>query len=276
MARISNGDALSTALLQPGWTFENNGYGLISVKARWAVDYASAWTATDIGIGATFSEVSGETLKCTKSTYAFQKNGLTYVDQEYVGIASATGSTTRPDVTASNGLTSEHITTHANFFTASTGIAGPTPFTASSITQSNGATLYKGLNGAHFQDPAGGKFVGFLDPTYPLYYGKSNYLAPTTSFSGVIYTTDSTVLTNLKADLGKTSGTNAFSGTTLLPAIFGTSWTTGSPARDQLLMAQVNMESYALNASGVPYMMKVNYELRYNVDGYPSAVYASA
>lgn len=274
MARISNGNALTTALLQPGWTFENNGYGLITVKARWAIDEASAFSDGNIGIGATFTEVSGETLKCTKSTFAFQKNGLTYVDQEYVGIASATGSTTRPDVTASNGLTSEHITTHPQFFTASTGIAGPKPFTASSITQSNGAPLYKGLNGAHFQDPEGGKFVGFLDPTYPLYYGKSHYLAPVTSFSGVIYTTSSSVLTDMKGDIGRTSGSNAFSGNVLLPSVFGTSFT--ASGRNQLLLSQVNMESYALNSSGVPYIMKINYEIRYNRDGYVSPVYEAS
>lgn len=274
MARISNGNALTTALLQPGWTFENNGYGLITVKARWAVDEASIGSATDIGIGATFTEASGETLKCTKSTEAYQKNGIVYVDQEYVGIASATGSTTRPDVTASNGLTSEHITTHPQFFTASTGIAGAKPFTASSITQSNGAPLYKGLNGAHFQDPEGGKFVGFLDPTYPLYYGKSHYLAPVTSFSGVIYTTSSSVLTDMKGDIGRTSGSNAFSSNVLLPSVFGTSFTVSG--RNQLLLSQVNMESYALNSSGVPYIMKINYEIRYNVDGYVSPVYEAS
>lgn len=274
MARISNGNALTTALLQPGWTFENNGYGLITVKARWAVNDASAFSATDIGIGATFSKVSGETLKCTKATYAFQKNGLTYVDQEYVGIASGLSGTTRPDVTASNGLTSEHITTHKEFFTASTGIAGAPTFTASSILGPGGTTLYKGLNGAHFQDPEGGKFVGFLDPDYPLYYGKSNYLAPVTSFSGVIYTTSSTVLTDLKADIGKTSGTNAFSSVTLLPSVFGTSFTVSS--RNQLLLSQMNMESYALNSSGVPYMMKINYEIRFNADGYVSPVYGAS
>jgi hypothetical protein len=274
MARISNGNALTTALLQPGYTFENNGYGLITVKARWAVDEASAFSDANIGIGATFSEISGETLKCTKSSYAFQKNALTYVDQEYVGIASGLSGTTRPDVTASNGLTSEHITTHKEFFTASTGIAGAPTYTASSILGPGGTTLYKGLNGSHFQDPEGGKFVGFLDPDYPLYYGKSNYLAPVTSFSGVIYTTSSTVLTDLKADIGKTSGTNAFSGVTLLPSVFGTSFTVSS--RNQLLLSQMNMESYALNSSGVPYMMKINYEIRFNADGYVSPVYAAS
>ena len=274
MARISNGNALTTALLQPGWTFENNGYGLITVKARWAVNDASAFTATDIGIGATFTKVSGETLKCTKSTYAFQKNGLTYVDQEYVGIASGLSGTTRPDVTASNGLTSEHITTHPLFFTASTGIAGAKPFTASSIQGPNGTTLYKGLNGAHFQDPEGGKFVGFLDPTYPLYYGKSHYLARVTSFSGSIYTTSSSVLTDMKGDIGRTSGTNAFSGNTLIPSVFGTTFT--NSGRHQLLLSQVNMESYALNSSGVPYMMKINYEIRFNAEGYVSPVYEAS
>lgn len=269
MARISNGDNLTTALLQPGWTIQNDGYGLLSVKARWAVDKASIGTATDIGLGAQFSGISPEVLKCTVSTATYQKNDLVYVDQEYVGLAS--GDTSRPNITGSSGLTSEHITTHPDFF--DTAIAGPPPYPASTITQSNGASLYYGNNGAHFQDPAGGKFVGFLDPDFPDFYGKTHYLAPTTSFSGHIFTTSPTVLNNMRDGIGKVSGSNVFDGVTLLPAIMGTTWVNGG--KKQLLLSQVNVEQYALNASGVAYMVKISYEIRFNRDGYSEDVYAA-
>jgi hypothetical protein len=272
MARIENGNTLTSPLLQPGYTLNYDGYGLLTLKARYACNEFDG--ISDVQIGDAFSGFA-VTLRCQKVNHTFGKNGISFADAEYVGLESGL-SVTRPNITGSTGLTSEHITTHPEFFTASTGIAGAKPFTASSITQSNGAPLYKGLTGAHFQDPEGGKFVGFLDPTYPLYYGKSHYLAPVTSFSGVIYTTSSANVTTLRNAVGKTSGTNAFGGITLLPSYVGTSFTTSG--RNQLLLSQVNFEDYALTASGgsTPFMHKINYEVRYNRDGYVSPVYASA
>ena len=78
--------------------------------------------------------------------------------------------------------------------------------------------------------------------------------------------------TYLKADIGKTSGTNNFSTHKLIPDIFGTTFTTGSPSRNQLLLSQLNIEPYALNSSGVPYMVKISYEIRYNITEYANVV----
>jgi len=272
MARIENGNTLTSPLLQPGYTLNYDGYGLLTLKARYACNEFDG--ISDVQIGDAFSGFA-VTLRCQKVSHTFDKNGISFADAEYVGLESGL-SVTRPNITGSTGLTSEHITTHPEFFTASTGIAGAKPFTASSIQGPNGTTLYKGLNGSHFQDPEGGKFVGFLDPTYPLYYGKSHYLAPVTSFSGVIYTTSSANVATLRNAVGKTSGTNAFGGITLLPSYVGTTFTTSG--RNQLLLSQVNFEDYALTASGgsTPFMHKINYEVRFNRDGYVSPVYASA
>lgn len=251
-------------MLQPGWTTTEDGYGLITVKARYVMDEGT--------VGFTLGQQVGDLLnaRVSKINKSFNKNGLAVEDLELVLLDSTI---TRPNISGSSGLTSEHITTHPDFF-GSSGIAGAKPFTASSIQGPNGTTLYKGINGAHFQDPEGGKFVGFLDPTYPLYYGKSHYLAPVTSFSGVIYTTNDANVTTLKLAVGKTSGTNNFGGIKLLPNYVGTSFTTSS--RNQLLLSQVNFEDYAVTAGGTAYVFKINYEIRYNREGYLSTVYQSA
>lgn len=266
MARVDNGNNLATPMLQPGWTVTEDGYGLITVKARYVLDEGSA-------SGFTLGQSIGDLLsaRVSKINKTFNKNGLAVEELELVKLDSTT---TRPNITGSSGLTSEHITTHPQFFTASTGIAGAKPFTASALTKGNGQTLYKGLNGAHFSDPDGGRFEGFLDPTYPLYYGKSHYLAPVTSFSGVIYTSSSGNVTTLRDAVGKTSGTNAFGGITLLPSYVGTSFTISS--RHQLLLSQVNFEDYAVTAGGTAYVYKINYEIRYNREGYVSPVYAAS
>jgi hypothetical protein len=273
MARIEQGNDLASPILQPGWSLTYDGYGLVTLKARYASNELDV--ISDVTIGEQFSSAVWGTLayRCQKVNYTIDKLGISYADAEFVGLQSGL-TVTRPNITGSSGLTSEHITTHPEFFTASTGIAGAKPFTASSILGPNGTTLYKGLNGAHFQDPEGGKFVGFLDPTYPLYYGKSHYLAPVTSFSGVIYTSSSANVTTLRNAVGKTSSTNAFGGITLLPSYVGTSFTISG--RNQLLLSQVNFEDYAVTAGGTAYVFKINYEIRYNREGYVSPVYSAA
>lgn len=255
-------------MLQSGWTVVQNGYGLQTIKARYYIDSGSP---SGFSLGDTVAYLFNS--RVSKITKSYDKLDLAVLDIETVLLDDTI---TRPEITGSSGLTSEHITTHPEFFTATTGIAGAKPFTASSILGPNGSTLYKGLNGAHFQDPDGGKFVGFLDPTYPLYYGKSHYLAPVTSFSGIIYTTSSANVTTLKNAVGKTSGTNLFGGIKLLPDYVGTTFTTGSPSRNQLLLSQVNFEDYAVTAGGTAYIFKINYEIRLNREGYVSPVYSAA
>jgi hypothetical protein len=211
---------------------------------------------------------------------------LDTIDAEYVGIDSAVVSTrTNPNVTASTGLTSEHITTHPNFF-------GPTaPFTtaiAGDGTTFVGSTIdvqYKvgGVYGAHFKGTTtnAGGFVGFLDSSTAAkqaFYGKNQYLAPTTSFSGSIYTSAAGDVTSIKGAVGKTSNSNSFGSVKLLPDHIGTVWTVAAKGGtlDTILLSQVSFEDYCVQASGAPRIYKINYEIRFNREGYPTQVYTRA
>jgi hypothetical protein len=210
---------------------------------------------------------------------------LDTIDADYVGVdtVASGGDITRPNITASHGLTSEHITTHPNFFGPSTGfstaIAGSgTTFTTSAINPD-----YKvgGTFGAHFKGTAtnAGGFVGFLDSStasMQYFYGKSHYLAPITSFSGSVYTTSAAKVALLRANVGKTSGTNSFAaGCVLLPDHVGTAWTANikGTSRNTIMLSQVSFEDYAVQSGGIPRIFKINYEIRFNREGYPAEVY---
>jgi hypothetical protein len=207
------------------------------------------------------------------------------VSADYLGIMSSVGTTTRPNVTASHGLTSEHITTHPNFFGPSTGfstaIAGNgTVFTGSTIVPGE---WVGGDFGAHFKGNAinAGGFLGFKDSSTAAkqyFYGKNQYLAPTTSFSGHIYTKSTSTVTAMRNAVGKTSGTNSFDGVKLLPDHLGTTWTATVKGanRNTLMLSQVSFEDYCVQPSGTPLIFKINYELRFSREGYPAEVYVGA
>lgn len=263
MARVDNGNNLQTPMLQPGWVTQADGYGLITTKGRYVADEGNA---NSFNLGQEVPDLAGT--RISKITQTFNKNGLQVIDLEGVQLDSAT---TRPNVSASSGLTSEHITTHPDFFST---IAGPKPYTQSTLSKGNGQTLYKGLNGAHFSDEQGGKFEGFLDPSFPDFYGKTHYLAPITSFSGTIFTSSSANAKKLKDAVGKTSASRSFDGITLLPSFLGDTFVISG--RHQLLLSQVNFEDYAVTVAGNAYVIKVTYEIRLNAEGYSSKVYKSA
>ena len=265
MARIDQGNNLASVILQPGAKFQEDGYGLTTGTCSFkAANTASVGSTINRGSACPIAAYSY--CKAHKFSVTFDALGIAVYVVDYVGM-NPTGYPTYTDrqVGISRGLTSEHISTHSNFFTASTGIAGPTPFTASTIASNE----FKGLNGAHFANANGGKFTGFKDPAEPLYYGKTNYLAPQTSFSGHFYTTSSTAPKEFVARVGKTSGDGDFYSLDLLPPYMGTSFVTATGSRSQLLLAQVNVEDFGS-------LYKVNYEIRYNRDGYVAAVYPTA
>ena len=266
MARISQGDVLTVPLQQPGGKFSDDGYGLITATVVWKSDQ-SASLGSVVNRGSTCPLAGASFCDAHKYTIAYDALGLALITVDYVGIDPTinSGTRTNPQVGVSQGLTSEHISTHPSFFTATTGIAGAKPFTASPITTGE----FKGLNGAHFSSATGGTFRGFKDPDYPLYYGRTNYLAPQTSFSGIFYTTTGATPKALVERVGKTSGDGSFNSIALLPSYMGTSFVTGTGSRNQLLLAQVNVEDFGL-------LYKVNYEIRYNRDGYVAPVYPAA
>jgi hypothetical protein len=278
MARIDKGNALTSKLLQPGWTYQNDGYGLVTGAARFMVNKGSEGQA--VLYGDPHPQVSY--IFVHKIQYTYLKNGLVEIDVDYVGIAPTFngGLQTNPNVTTGGSLSSEHITTNPNFFSADAekAIAGNgTTFTASTIA-TNPQEYVGGNYGAHFETDKGGKFLGFKDPTKPAYYGKSSYLAPTTSFNGVLYTnTQSAVMAAIKA-AGTRNTKGNFGGIKMFPDwLDQTDWVSNDANKwDQLLLTQISVEDFAVGADKQAKLWKINYEIRYSRDGYPSNVYAQA
>lgn len=281
MARIEQGNTLSSPLLQPGGKLQGDGYGLLTATCVWKADESAA-VGSVINRGSTCPIGAGlGTLTAHKYSISYDSLGIATMTVDYVGIDSSfySGVRTEPQITGSNGLTSENITAHPNFFVLASGFSGSPiagvgggtagPPIAPIYTQKSvaGGTEYEGNNGARFQTASGDKFLGFKVAQYNGFYGKTNYLAPQTSFSGHFYTISTSNVTGIRDRVGKTSGTNQFNSIKLVPDYVGTTFTNGS--KNQLLLAQVSFEDFGE-------LYKVSYEVRYNRDGYEPAVYATA
>ena len=284
MARISQGNALTTAMLQPGAKFTTDGYGLVTGVAVYKEDQGGS--SAFLARGSAFAGPGGAFSFCKvhKADTSIDSLGLSTYTVSYVGISASDGvssSLTKPQITGSQGLTSENITAHPNFFELATGFSGTpiagvngpgmtggvlaTPKYAPKTV--NNTTEYEGNNGSRFELQTGGKLLGFKVAQYKTLYGKTNYLAPQTSFSGHFYTTTAANVTGMIARVGKTSGTNQFNSIALLPSYAGTTFLNGT--LHQLLLAQVSVEDYGS-------LYKVSYEVRFNRDGYNASVYAPA
>ncbi len=272
MAIVKTGNALSSPLLQPGAKFLQDGYGLVTGTLTFKVDKAGSSASFYRGAPCPISAFSY--CKMHKASVEIGALNLDTWIADYVGIAGGSASTD-PQITGSQGLTSEHITTHPNFFETATGFSGSpiagvgsgslaTPaYTAVSGTS---PTEYQGNNGATFEAATGRAFKGFKKPEFKDFYGKTSYLAPQCSISGVFYTSNATIVNDHRNAVGKTSGTGTFAGKNLVPTYMGTSFTVSG--RNQLLLAQVSFEDFGL-------LYKVQYELRFNREGYNASVYAS-
>ena len=280
MARIDKGNALTSKLLQPGWTYQNDGYGLVTGAARFIVNKGNEGSAVLYGD----AHPQVPYIHVQKSQYTYQKNGIVEMEVDYVGIAPTFngGLQTNPNVTPSGSLSSEHITTNVNFFSsnAEKAIAGDgTTFTASTIA-TNPQEYVGGKYGAHFETNKGGKFLGFKDPSTTLkksFYGKSSYLAATTSFNGVVYTN---AWSNVQAVVRATGTRNMkgnFAGIKLFPDwLDQRDWVSSETKWDQLLLTQVSVEDFCVGSDKQAKLWKINYEIRYSRDGYPNEVYEPA
>jgi hypothetical protein len=273
MARSDKGAALSVKLLQPGWAVQSDGFGLNTCTATYKVNAASA-PAINVR-GEAFPKAAWSYLKAHKSSISYDDLGMATIRIDYVGIDPTvnSGSMTNPNCSAANGLTADNITAHPNFFVHAGSpylgaIAGPAPYTQDApnnfAPNVGGAPAYLGLNGSCFEKENGGRFIGFVNPTYPQYYGKTQYLAPTTSYSGIMYVDDKSSVAVLVELLGTSSITRSWSTFPLLPdwAPIGTGFA-GNPVN---LLSQVNTEEFGS-------IFKVNYEIRYSRVGWELDVY---
>jgi hypothetical protein len=291
MARIDKGNALTDDILQPGWTTTSDGFGLIVINATFKSDQNTGAFAPFVR-GTAFPAGGYTYCKSHKGSISWDNLGVATLKVDYVGIDPAvnSGVRTRANCSSANGLTAENITSHPNFFEAAGGytegpIAGlPSDFggayddstlgpPVTVISAAVGPTFGKavpvpsseGYNGACFETGFGGRFIGFVDPSVPELYGKTQYLARTTTYSGVMYTTSISDVQALYGLLASATATNSWGIYQLLPA-----WApvgSGDFGKRNLL-SQINVEEYGL-------LYKIMYEIRYSKDGWPPNVYAN-
>lgn len=290
MARIDKGNDLTTDILQPGWTSTSDGFGLITINATFKSD-ANTGSFAPFVRGTSFPNASYTYCKSHKGSIMRDALGIATLKVDYVGIDPTVngGQMTNANTSTANGLTSENITAHPNFFESATGYSGgpiaglPSDFggayddstlgpPVTVISQAPGPNYLKpvvvpsseGYHGACFESGQGGRFIGFVDPDWPSLYGKTQYLSPTTTYSGVIYTTSQSYVQALFALLGTATSTNSWGVFKLIPDYgpIGTS----DLGYNKNLLSQVNVEEYGL-------LYKVMYEIRYSVAGWNSMVY---
>lgn len=285
MALISTGNTLSAEVLQPGFVFQSDGFGLVTGSATYKIDWTVASTMTVRGQA--FPQYPYTYTKAHKSSQSWDNLEVKTIKVDYVGIDPTIngGSMTNANTSVANGLTAENITSHPNFFTAATGYGGvplaglPTDFPFDTYNDSTLGPLVnaknvdtgeivavpssQGYNGACFETGKGGRFIGFVDPEVPDLYGKTQYLSRTTTYSGVIYVDDASYVQALYALLGTATSSDSWGIFKLIPA-WGPVGT--GDFGNQNLLSQVNVEEYGL-------LYKVMYEIRYSKEGWPLDVY---
>jgi hypothetical protein len=292
MAIVINGDPLTTALLQPGWTVVADGFGLNTSTTVYKVDAYFDIDAFAVK-GSAHPDPDYSYLKLDKWKISYDNLDIATLTVDYVGIDTAinSGVRTNPNTSSANGLTTENITTHPNFFVADANFTTG-PIAGVSYTQSDlgplveiknpvdyitqvilGKTViiskkqsYVGNNGACFESEDGGRFIGFVDPAHPNFFGKTNYLTRTTTYSGTMYSTVLGDVQALLALLNSATATNSWGIFVLLPA-----WApigAGSGGGNVNLLSQVNVEEFGS-------LYKISYEIRYSKVGWHSSVYTN-
>jgi hypothetical protein len=273
MPLIENGNPLTAPVILPGWTYNRDPFGLGTSTTKYKCDHTVDMAAF-AARGQPHPDATYSFLKANSYSISWDALGIATLTVDYVGIPPSIngGAYTNPNTSGANGLTAENITSHPNFFVAQTGflgpIAGPAPYTQDApdnyAPMVNGAPAYLGLNGSCFEKPSGGRFIGFVNPTYPQYYGKTQYLATTTTFSGVIYVAEEAFVMDILSYLNKATATTSWGTWELLPDWATVGFAPGVGGRN--LLSQVNVESYGS-------LYKVSYEIRFAERGWDVDVY---
>ena len=258
MARVSKGNSLSGLVLQPGWTIEEDGFGLLTSRLTFVTGHGSGEDQSPLILDDAprrgDSHPKDSRLQCHRSTATLNANGLAVIVSEYVGIAA--GNMTAPEVSGRGNMSTEPIASHPDFATII------------------GGTEAAPLNGAQFRN---GLFVGFSRDPDAAYNkeGVRSYLNPGFGISGHFYTSDIGLARNLKEALGRSSGSGKFGGVQLLGglgAINGQTsdswygdWTT-SDEINQLLLTGIAIDFYGS-------LVKVSYDITYARWGWDPDIY---
>lgn len=275
MSIKETGNNLTSPQTQPGWTVMSDGFGLMTAT----VTYKQDWSANPNNLierGKPLDFAGYTYLKAHKGSFSHDSLNYMTVKVDYVGIDPNVngGSMTDANTSTANGLTAQSITSHPAFFVINApfteDIAGPvnppdyTEDTTGEFAPKVGNGYgYLGKNGSCFEKKKGGRFIGFVKPEFRSLYGKTQYLAPTTTYSGVIYVNNVSFVQALYLLLGTATVTDSWGVFKLIP-----SWGPvglGTYGNKNLL-SQVNVEEYGT-------LYKIIYEIRYSPEGWDPKVY---
>ena len=182
MARIDNGNGLDPALLQPGFSVQSDGFGLLTSTCTFKADFSVDASAT-FPRGTAHPDPAYSFCKAHKWSVSYDTLNIATIKVDYVGIDPTIngGVMTNANTSVANGLTAENITTHPNFFTPAPGFGGmplaglPSdfggayddstlgpPVTVLNVTTGKPVVVpsSQGYNGACFETGAGGRFIG--------------------------------------------------------------------------------------------------------------------
>jgi hypothetical protein len=100
MAQVNKGNSLTSKKLQPGWTIEDDGFGLLTCRATYIVSQNTEYGAAGSGLIAKAPKrgdifENDPRLVCHKASSSMNSNGLQVITAEYCGIAN--GSRTDPE-----------------------------------------------------------------------------------------------------------------------------------------------------------------------------------
>jgi len=287
MAFVSNGDALTDYVAIPGWSVNIDAWGLCTASVTYKVN-STVDKVSPLVVGEALDDDAFSFMKAHKSSSKYDGMNIATVTIDYVGIwpggdPEDPSDSTVPQLFSASSLSSDNITTHENFFNAAldyseviSGVAFSSdtmPGIGPAVKKLNAdGTLvpipcHLTNNGAAFETETGGRFIGFVDPAFPAFYGKTNYLTPTANFTGIVYTTDDALVGEFVSKMGWASSTNDWGGTLpkLVPSYMGEDFV--GNLGSQLLLSQASVEVFA----GAIY--KVSFEVKFSREGWHPAVY---
>lgn len=293
MAHVNQGDDLADYILQPGWTVNIDSYGLATASCVFKVN-DTVDKATPLIVGEALPDSAFSYMKAHKSSSKYDRSGIATVTIDYVGIVDRETTQTIPQLFAASSLASEPLTSHENFFTAVSGYSAV--IAGSSYTQdttgdtaigppvkhiipASGATpartepvpCWLGEHGSAFERESGGRFIGFVDPASPAFYGKTNYLTPTATLNGIVYTESETDVQTFNTMIGVATKSHDWNGAlpNIIPDYMGTTFLSADNF-PQMLLSQASVEVF----SGAIY--KVSFEIKFSRVGWHTAVYRYA
>jgi hypothetical protein len=273
MPLIENGNPLTSPVILPGWTYNRDPFGLGTSTTKYKCDHTVDMAAF-AARGQPHPDSTYSFLKANSYSVSWDALGIATLTVDYVGIPPSVngGDFTNPNTSGANGLTAENITSHPNFFKVQTGyiqpIAGEPPYpqdvnNLAPIVNGSPAFISQ-YSGACFEKASGGRFIGFVDPSWPSYYGKTQYLAATSTFTGVIYVATVAKAKEILGYLNQATMTRSWGSWELLPAWAVVGKATGIGNKN--LLSQVNIEEFGS-------LFKVTYEIRFAERGWDADVY---